>query len=78
MDVKSTFLNGVLNEEVYVHQPPGFDVKTQEHRVYKLKKSLYDFKQASRAWYSRIDHYILKDGFSRRENEPTLYIKVNQ
>jgi hypothetical protein len=63
---------------VYVHQPPVFDVKTQEHRVYKLNKSLYSLKKALRAWYCRIDHYILKDGFSRRENEPTLYIKVNQ
>ena len=78
MDVKSAFLNGVLNEEVYVHQPPGFKVKTQEHRVYKLKKALYGLKQAPRAWYSRIDYYLLKDGFNRSENEPTLYIKVNQ
>jgi hypothetical protein len=78
MDVKSTFLNGVLNEEVYFHQPPGFEVKTQEHRVYKLKKSVYGLKKAPRSWYSRIDHYLLKDGFSRIKNEPTLYIKVNK
>jgi hypothetical protein len=57
MDVKSDFLNGVLNEEVYVHQPPGFEVKTQEHRVYKLKKAVYGLKQALRTWYNRIDHY---------------------
>jgi hypothetical protein len=63
---------------VYVHQPPGFEVKTQEHRAYTLKKSLYSLKQAPRAWYSRIDHYLLKDGFSRRKKEPSLYIKVNR
>ena len=59
-------------------QPHGFEVKGQEHRVYKLKKALYGLKQALRAWYSRIDQYLLKDGFSRSNNEPTLYIKVNQ
>jgi hypothetical protein len=46
--------------------------------VYKLNKALYSLKQSPRAWYSRIDHYLLKDGFSRSKNEPTLYIKVNQ
>jgi hypothetical protein len=46
--------------------------------VYKLNKALYILKQALRGWYSRIDHYLIKDGFSRSKNEPTLYIKVNQ
>ena len=78
MDVKSAFLNGILNEEVYVQQPPGFEVKGQENKVYKLKKALYGLKQAPRAWYSRIDRYLLKDGFRRSNNEPTLYIKANQ
>ena len=52
MDVKSSFLNGVLNEEVYVDQPPGFEIKNHEHKVYMLKKVLYGLKQASRSWYS--------------------------
>jgi hypothetical protein len=78
MDVKSAFLNGMLNEEVYVDQPPGFEVKGQEQKVYKLKKSLYGLKQAPRAWYSRIDSYFLNDGFNRSNNEPTLYIKADQ
>ena len=46
MDVKSSFLNGVLNEEVYVYQPPGFDIKGKVHRVYKLNKVMYGLKQA--------------------------------
>jgi hypothetical protein len=52
MDVKSALLNGVLNEEVYVTQPPVFEVKTQEHRVYKLKKSLYGLKESLAVWFS--------------------------
>jgi hypothetical protein len=76
-DVKSTFLNGVLKEDVYVQQPQGYEVKENEHKVYKLKKALYGLKQAPRAWYSRIDNYFLKKGFKRSESEPTLYIKSN-
>ena len=75
MDVKSTFLNGVLMEEVYVEQPLGYEKKGQEHKVCKLKKALYGLKQAPRAWYSRIDSYLLENGFEKCEEEPTLYIK---
>ena len=49
MDVKSAFMNGVLKEEVYIDQPPGFKIKNQEHTVYRLKKALYGLKQAPRA-----------------------------
>jgi hypothetical protein len=55
MDVKSAFLNGELREEVYVSQPPGFAVKGQEHKVYKVNKALYGFKQAPRAWNTKLD-----------------------
>ena len=75
VDVKSTFLNGVLMEEVYVEQPMGYEKEGQEHKVCRLKKSLYGLKQAPRAWYSRIDAYLLENGFGKCEGEPTLYIK---
>ena len=67
MDVKSTFLNGVLMEEVNVEQPQGYEKKGQEHKVCRLKKSLYGLKQAPRAWYSRIDSYLLENGFEKCE-----------
>jgi hypothetical protein len=51
MDVKSAFLNGVLEEEVYVRQPPGFESEKYAHRVYKLGKVLYGLKQEPSTWY---------------------------
>jgi hypothetical protein len=61
MDVKSAFLNGYINEEVYVEQPPGFEDDKKLNHVYKLKKALYDLKQAPRAWYERLrDFFSLK------------------
>jgi hypothetical protein len=54
MDVKSAFQNGVIQEEVYVRQPPGFENPKYPHRVYKLSKALYGLKQAMWAWYARL------------------------
>eukprot|EP00253_Pinus_taeda_P007821 PITA_07821 len=75
MDVKSAFVNGVLKEEIYVEQPLGFEKKGEEHKVCKLKKALCGLKQAPRAWYSRIDSYLLDNEFNKCEGEPTVYIK---
>ncbi|KAG8485839.1 hypothetical protein CXB51_019238 [Gossypium anomalum] len=75
LDVKSAFLNGFLEEEIYVEQPEGFKVLHKEDMVYKLKKALYGLKQAPRAWYSRIDSYLVGLGFERSLSEPTLYVK---
>ncbi|GKV25633.1 hypothetical protein SLEP1_g35036 [Rubroshorea leprosula] len=75
LDVKSTFLNGILEEKLYVEQPEGFLVQGCEDHVYKLHKALYGLKQALRAWYSRIDSYLIKQGFQRGETEFTLYDK---
>jgi tryptophan 2,3-dioxygenase len=65
MDVKSAFLNGILQEEVYVEQPKGFQDPHHPHHVYKLKKALYGLKQALRAWYERFTTYLLTKGFTR-------------
>jgi hypothetical protein len=58
MDVKTTFLNGLIEEEVYIEQPLGFEVHGRESHVCRLKKALYGLKQAPRAWYSRMDAYL--------------------
>eukprot|EP00253_Pinus_taeda_P030394 PITA_30394 len=75
MDVKSAFLSGVLKEEVYVEQPLGYEKKGEEHKVCKLKKTLYGLNQAPRAWYNRIYSYLLDNEFDKCEGEPTIYIK---
>ncbi|KAL0396441.1 UNVERIFIED_CONTAM: Retrovirus-related Pol polyprotein from transposon TNT 1-94 [Sesamum calycinum] len=76
MDVKSAFLNGYIDEEIYVEQPQGFIAKGSEEKVLRLKKALYGLKQAPRAWYSRIDKYFMDRGFRRSLSEPTLYIRA--
>jgi hypothetical protein len=58
MDVKSSFLNGELEEEVYIEQPEGFQLSKNTNYVCKLKKALYALKQAPRAWYSGLDKYL--------------------
>jgi len=73
MDVNSAFLNGVIEEEVYVKQPPGFeDLKHPDH-VYKLKKSLYGWKQAPIAWYDRLSNFLIKNDFKRGQVDTTLF-----
>ena len=73
MDVKSAFLNGKLEEEVFVEQPPGFvDPKHQEH-VYRLDKALYELKQAPRAWYETLAQFLLQSGFTRGTINKTLF-----
>lgn len=74
-DVKSAFLNGDLKEEVYVSQPQGFVINGNENKVYKLRKALYGLKQAPRAWCNKIDLFFQGSGFTRSDNEPTLYLK---
>jgi len=75
LDVKSAFLNGVLQEEIYVEQPEGFVTPGQEEKVYLLRKALYGLRQAPRAWYSKMDEHLLGLGFKKSLSESTLYVK---
>ena len=75
MDVKSAFLNGVLEEEIYIEQPPGYVKIKEEKKVLKLKKALYGLKQAPRAWNTRIDTYFKENGFKQCPYEHALYTK---
>ncbi|GJY02937.1 retrovirus-related pol polyprotein from transposon TNT 1-94 [Tanacetum coccineum] len=75
MDVKSAFLNGFINEEVYVAQPPGFiDFEKPDH-VYKLKKALYGLKQAPKAWYDRLKAFLIKHEYKIGMVDDTLFTK---
>ncbi|WVZ52799.1 hypothetical protein U9M48_003821 [Paspalum notatum var. saurae] len=74
MDVKSAFLNGFIEEEVYVRQPPGFESAKFPDRVYKLRKALYGLKQAPRAWYARLKSFLLKFGFVMGSVDKTLFL----
>jgi len=65
MDVKSAFLNGELDEEVYVQQPPGFISTGHEEKVLKLNKALYGLRQAPRTWYVKLDRSLHDLGFAR-------------
>jgi hypothetical protein len=76
MDVKTTFLNGVIKEEMYIEQPQGFEVEDMKTHVCKLKKALYGLKQASRAWYGRIDSFLTCLGFTKSKADSDLYFKV--
>nr|GEX79198.1 hypothetical protein [Tanacetum cinerariifolium] len=73
MDVKTTFLNGKLKEEVYVSQPEGFVDPDHPTHVYCLKKALYGLKQAPRAWYDTLSRFLLDNKFSKGAVDPTLF-----
>ncbi|WVZ81231.1 LOW QUALITY PROTEIN: hypothetical protein U9M48_028630 [Paspalum notatum var. saurae] len=74
MDVKSAFLNGFIEEEVYVRQPPDFESAKFPDRVCKLRKALYGLKQAPRAWYARLKSFLLKSRFVMGLVDKTLFL----
>ena len=74
MDVKSAFLNGKIEEEVYVEQPEGFSVFDRQTHVCKLKKALYGLKQAPRAWYERLKSFLLSKGFKMGSVDKTVFL----
>jgi hypothetical protein len=75
MDVKSTFLNGYINEEVYIEQPSCFKDDEKPDHVYKLTKALYGLKQAPRAWYERLRDFLLSKRFMMGKVDTTLFTK---
>ncbi|GKD53765.1 putative ribonuclease H-like domain-containing protein, partial [Tanacetum coccineum] len=78
MDVKSAFLYGTIEEEVYVFQPPGFDDPEFPDKVYKVEKDLYGLHQAPRAWYETLSTYLIDNGFRRGIIDKTLFIKKDK
>ena len=73
--VKFAFLNGELEHEVYVSQPPGFEKKGKEDYVYKIDKALYGLKQVPRAWNKKIDNFLIQQGFTKCVNEHGIYCR---
>ncbi|GJY19821.1 putative ribonuclease H-like domain-containing protein [Tanacetum coccineum] len=78
MDVKSAFLYGTIDEEVYVMQPPGFQDPQFPHKVYKVVKAMYGLHQAPRAWYGTLSKYLLDNGFQRGTIDQTLFIRKHK
>eukprot|EP00253_Pinus_taeda_P027638 PITA_27638 len=78
MDVKSAFLNGELEEEVYIEQLEGFLLSEKEDYVCRLKKALYGLKQAPRAWYARLDGYLRQKGFKKGTIDSNLYVQIDK
>ena len=76
MDVNTTFLNGLIEEEVYIEQPQGFEVKDRATHVCKLKKALYGLKQDPRAWYGRINSFLTSMGFTKSKADPNIYMNI--
>jgi hypothetical protein len=78
MDMKKIFLNRVVEKEVYVEQPEGFQVGSRETNVCRLRRALYGIKHAPRAWYSMIDNYLRDMGFQRSDADMILYFLVGE
>ncbi|GJV14888.1 putative ribonuclease H-like domain-containing protein [Tanacetum coccineum] len=78
MDVKSAFLYGKIDEEVYVSQPPGFQDPKHPKKVYKVVKALYGLHQAPRAWYATLSTFLLKNGYRRGTIDKTLFLKKDK
>lgn len=78
MDVKTAFLNGELDEEIYMDQPIGFEVKGKEHKVCRLKHSIYGFKELSRQWYFRFHQTITLIAFEMLDEDHCVYVKKTE
>lgn len=74
LDVQNAFLHGTIDEDIYMHQPPGFVDKNHPHYVCKLEKALYRLKQAPRAWNSRFSQYVTSLGFISTKSDAFLFV----
>ena len=77
MDVKTVFLNGVMDEDVYMEQPTGFVEVGKENLICKLNKSIYGLKQVSRQWYLKFDRIITQNGFKKNAVDRCIYLRVS-
>jgi hypothetical protein len=76
MDVKTTFLDGEMEEEVYIEQLEGFVIHDNKSHVCRLKKALYGLKQSPRAWYEKMDGFLMSLGFNKSAADPNLYYHI--
>ena len=76
MDVKTSFLNGEIEEEGYIEQPEGFVINNEKSHVYRSKKSLYGLKQVPCAWYDKMDGFLMSLGFRKSVVDPNLYYYI--
>jgi hypothetical protein len=75
LDVKTTFFHGDLDEEIYIQQPQGYEVKGKENLVCRLNKRLYGLNQAPRQWYLKFDRFMKEQGYSRCHSDDCVYFK---
>ena len=78
MDVKTAFLNGEIDKEIYVEPPKGYHGNNNDNLVCRLRKSLYGLKQSPRLWNRRIDTFLLKNGLKRCSSDQSIYFKQSQ
>ena len=76
LDVKTTFLHGDLEEDIYMQQPQGYEVKGKENLVCRLNKSLYGLEQAPRQWYMKFDKFMIKHGYNKCHSNHCVYFKI--
>ena len=77
MDVKMIFLNGYLKEDIYMEQPLDFTFSDSDHRICKLQKFIYGFKQVSRSWNAHFNNIIKSFDFIKNEEEPCIFKMIN-
>ena len=74
MDIKSTYLNGSINKDIYMQQPKGYEEKGREGKITKLKKGLYGLKQAGQEWYAMLHDFLIQLGFYRTHADHSVFI----